>query len=173
MGSTAFARSNRSRKCRVIFCVLAVLSAITSVAKAARAEWPIDTLHKFVSGTEGDLLWGGLLIDSKGYIYGTDTTAGTKGYGSVFRLNPPAKGETIFNKTCSTCHGTYGEKWTYPNKIVKIRNTITALRPPICAARTASTMVKLLHIKTAVLAAPITTSSVLLASANTPANSLR
>jgi len=31
-----------------------------------------------------------------------------------------AKGEKIFNETCSKCHGTYGEKWTYPNKIVPI-----------------------------------------------------
>ncbi len=30
------------------------------------------------------------------------------------------KGETIFNANCSRCHGTYGAKWTYPNKIVPI-----------------------------------------------------
>src|SRR6516225_4431151 len=30
------------------------------------------------------------------------------------------KGEILFNETCSKCHGTYGEKWTYPNKIVPI-----------------------------------------------------
>jgi len=28
------------------------------------------------------------------------------------------RGAAIFNKTCSRCHGTYGESWTYPNKIV-------------------------------------------------------
>ncbi|HMF12599.1 MAG TPA: hypothetical protein VKE94_09845 [Gemmataceae bacterium] len=31
-----------------------------------------------------------------------------------------AKGEKIFTATCSRCHGTYGEKWTYPNKIVPL-----------------------------------------------------
>jgi mono/diheme cytochrome c family protein len=31
-----------------------------------------------------------------------------------------AKGEAIFTKTCSRCHGTYGENWTYPNKIVPL-----------------------------------------------------
>jgi cytochrome c5 len=31
-----------------------------------------------------------------------------------------AKGERIFEKTCSRCHGTYGENWTYPNKIIPI-----------------------------------------------------
>jgi mono/diheme cytochrome c family protein len=31
-----------------------------------------------------------------------------------------AKGEILFKETCSKCHGTYGEKWTYPNKIVPL-----------------------------------------------------
>ena len=30
------------------------------------------------------------------------------------------KGEKIFGKTCARCHGTYGEKWTYPNRIVPL-----------------------------------------------------
>jgi len=30
------------------------------------------------------------------------------------------KGEGLFVKTCARCHGTYGEKWTYPNKIVPL-----------------------------------------------------
>jgi mono/diheme cytochrome c family protein len=31
-----------------------------------------------------------------------------------------AKGEKVFEATCSKCHGTYGPNWTYPNKIVPI-----------------------------------------------------
>jgi hypothetical protein len=30
------------------------------------------------------------------------------------------KGAALFSKTCSRCHGTYGEKWTYPNRIVPL-----------------------------------------------------
>jgi mono/diheme cytochrome c family protein len=30
------------------------------------------------------------------------------------------QGETLFQENCARCHGTYGEKWTYPNKIVPI-----------------------------------------------------
>lgn len=30
------------------------------------------------------------------------------------------KGRAIFEQNCSSCHGTYGEKWTYPNKLVAI-----------------------------------------------------
>jgi hypothetical protein len=31
-----------------------------------------------------------------------------------------AKGEKLFTTNCSRCHGTYGEKWTYPNRVVPI-----------------------------------------------------
>jgi hypothetical protein len=30
------------------------------------------------------------------------------------------KGEAVFKANCSRCHGTYGEKWTYPNRIVPL-----------------------------------------------------
>jgi mono/diheme cytochrome c family protein len=38
------------------------------------------------------------------------------------------KGEAIFTKTCSRCHGIYGEKWTYPNKIVPLETIGTDRR---------------------------------------------
>jgi len=31
-----------------------------------------------------------------------------------------AKGEALFNDNCAKCHGTYGEKWTYPNKVIPL-----------------------------------------------------
>jgi mono/diheme cytochrome c family protein len=31
-----------------------------------------------------------------------------------------ARGEKVFNDTCARCHGTYGEHWTYPNRIVPL-----------------------------------------------------
>jgi mono/diheme cytochrome c family protein len=30
------------------------------------------------------------------------------------------KGEAIFQQTCARCHGSYGDHWTYPNKIVPL-----------------------------------------------------
>jgi mono/diheme cytochrome c family protein len=30
------------------------------------------------------------------------------------------KGEALFVKNCARCHGTYGENWTYPNKVVPL-----------------------------------------------------
>ena len=49
----------------------------------------------------------------------------------LFSLQPPkypfaidqtkaATGKAVFEKTCSKCHGTYGENGTYPNRIIKI-----------------------------------------------------
>ena len=31
-----------------------------------------------------------------------------------------AKGEALFKANCAKCHGTYGEKWTYPNKVIAL-----------------------------------------------------
>jgi mono/diheme cytochrome c family protein len=31
-----------------------------------------------------------------------------------------AQGEKLFRSNCTRCHGTYGEHWTYPNKIIPI-----------------------------------------------------
>jgi mono/diheme cytochrome c family protein len=31
-----------------------------------------------------------------------------------------ARGELLFNNNCAKCHGTYGEKWTYPNKVIAL-----------------------------------------------------
>jgi processive rubber oxygenase RoxA-like protein len=31
-----------------------------------------------------------------------------------------ARGEAIFTENCAKCHGSYGEKWTYPNKVIPL-----------------------------------------------------
>jgi mono/diheme cytochrome c family protein len=49
----------------------------------------------------------------------------------LYSLRPPkyphpvdetlaAKGKRVFTAHCSKCHGTYGEKWTYPNRVLPI-----------------------------------------------------
>lgn len=32
-----------------------------------------------------------------------------------------ARGEAVFKDNCARCHGTYGEKWSYPNKVVPLK----------------------------------------------------
>jgi mono/diheme cytochrome c family protein len=39
-----------------------------------------------------------------------------------------ARGEEVFKDTCARCHGTYGEKWTYPNKIIPVAEVGTDRR---------------------------------------------
>ena len=31
------------------------------------------------------------------------------------------KGEHLFGQHCAKCHGTYGEKWTYPNRVIPLK----------------------------------------------------
>jgi mono/diheme cytochrome c family protein len=49
----------------------------------------------------------------------------------IYSLRPPkypfpidqtlaTNGAAIFKDTCSRCHGTYGDNWTYPNKIIRL-----------------------------------------------------
>ena len=43
-------------------------------------------LHAFTGGTDGKYLYGGLILDPKGRIYGTTINGGTGGYGTVWRI---------------------------------------------------------------------------------------
>ncbi len=36
--------------------------------------------------------------------------------------NLASQGEKLFLKSCAKCHGTYGDEWTYPNKIVPLKD---------------------------------------------------
>jgi uncharacterized repeat protein (TIGR03803 family) len=60
--------------------------------------WTEKVLHSFGDATDGDFVFGGLLIDSSGNLYGTTALGGTVGYGTVFKLSPASGGgwaETI------------------------------------------------------------------------------
>jgi RoxA-like, cytochrome c-like len=52
--------------------------------------------------------------DIQAYIHGLEAPK----YPLPIDRNLARTGEKLFNVTCAKCHGTYGEKWTYPNKIV-------------------------------------------------------
>jgi hypothetical protein len=64
------------------------------------APWTESVLHTFQGGTsDGYYPWGGVILDSKGNLYGTTTRGGSgncDGYpgdcGVVFELSPPASG---------------------------------------------------------------------------------
>ena len=55
--------------------------------------WTEQVLHSFnANGTDGYYLYGGLIIDTAGNLYGTTNDGGTLGYGTVFELTPRQDG---------------------------------------------------------------------------------
>ncbi len=77
---------------------------LTPPATAGGA-WRLQVLHKFTGGSDGDVLTGGLILDSFGALYGTATRGGgvscgyEPGCGTVFKLTPPAAGRTAWTLT--------------------------------------------------------------------------
>jgi len=60
--------------------------------------WHEQVLYRFVAGTDGAGPNGGLILDTKGAVYGT-TFGGGRENGTVFRLTPPAKLGLRWGKT--------------------------------------------------------------------------
>ena len=71
--------------------------------------WKKVTLHRFAGGADGASPLGKLLLDRSGTLYGTTTQGGNGrcddgvgnivGCGTVFKLIPPAPGQTAWTKT--------------------------------------------------------------------------
>jgi uncharacterized repeat protein (TIGR03803 family) len=49
-------------------------------------------LHAFTGGSDGGTLWGSLLLDSRGNVYGTTSYGGDSGGGTIFELTPKPGG---------------------------------------------------------------------------------
>jgi uncharacterized repeat protein (TIGR03803 family) len=57
--------------------------------------WTKTVLYSFANGDDGSDPMGGLSIDGSGALYGTASRGGANGgWGTVFRLTPPAEGKT-------------------------------------------------------------------------------
>jgi uncharacterized repeat protein (TIGR03803 family) len=75
-----------ARQFRMIVALLAV------IASTASAQPKFKILHAF-SGSDGAGLWGNLIFDQKGNLYGTTGGGGPYKYGTVFELSPGPRGE--------------------------------------------------------------------------------
>jgi len=82
-------------------------SAALAAASLAHAQSPAPTetvLHKFHGGTDGANPHAGVISDSQGVLYGTTSLGGgtgcvaSLGCGTVFKLTPPATGQTKWTK---------------------------------------------------------------------------
>jgi uncharacterized repeat protein (TIGR03803 family) len=71
---------------------------LTPPAKGQTA-WIETVLHSFTGGSDGGLPYAGLIADKEGALYGTTSGGGIAGNGTVFKLTPPAKGQTAWIET--------------------------------------------------------------------------
>ncbi len=62
--------------------------------------WTENVLYTFSGGNDGATPIGGLVFDNAGNLYGTTSTGGSAGGGTVFELSPSGGGWT-FNLVCS------------------------------------------------------------------------
>jgi uncharacterized repeat protein (TIGR03803 family) len=62
--------------------------------------WTENALYSFTGGNDGATPIGGLVFDNAGNLYGTTSTGGSAGGGTVFELSPSGGGWT-FNLVCS------------------------------------------------------------------------
>jgi uncharacterized repeat protein (TIGR03803 family) len=61
--------------------------------------WSHQLLHSFGKDHDGNSPQGGLIIDTRGVLYGTTSRGGDSGFGTVFELSPPSAGETKWTET--------------------------------------------------------------------------
>jgi uncharacterized repeat protein (TIGR03803 family) len=52
-------------------------------------------LYTFTGGSDGGYPYGGLVVDKKGNLYGTANSGGVDGYGTLFKVVPKTKKETV------------------------------------------------------------------------------
>lgn len=64
--------------------------------------WRKTTLHRFAGGTAGANPYAGLIVDSRGALYGTTRSGGPKDTGTVFRIAPPVPPAKVWKKSVLT-----------------------------------------------------------------------
>ena len=70
--------------------------AVAQLVPHSNGTWTEHILHSFQDNSDGGVPRSGLVIDSKGSLFGTTTSGGTVGNGTVFRLRPGAGGSWAF-----------------------------------------------------------------------------
>ena len=93
-----------------IFAALAILACASVGAPSAHAQ-TFTVLHKFAGPPDGGFPNGGVILDSKGNIYGTTSEGGTGscdgGCGTVFELSQSGKETILYSFTGTNGDGKY------------------------------------------------------------------
>jgi uncharacterized repeat protein (TIGR03803 family) len=64
-----------------------------------QTRWTETVLYSFAGGIDGGQPWTGLIFDDEGALYGTTVKGGDADAGVVFKLTPPAAGQTRWTET--------------------------------------------------------------------------
>jgi len=75
-----------TRATSVLFALLLLASGVSAAPK-------YKVLHAFGLGNDGGGLWGSLVLDTRGNVYGSTSGGGVYDYGTVFELTPGLGGE--------------------------------------------------------------------------------
>lgn len=66
---------------------------------AGQTTWTLTTLHRFAGNADGCQPLGGVVADQTGALYGSAWTCGLYDAGLIFKLTPPAAGQTQWTDT--------------------------------------------------------------------------
>jgi uncharacterized repeat protein (TIGR03803 family) len=73
-------------------------------AAAGQTQWTETVLYSFTGGNDGSIpAFGSLILDQKGALYGATIRGGAANAGTVFKLTPPAAGQTQWAETVVYC----------------------------------------------------------------------
>ena len=100
LSDVSYLQGTRSGMRRFIVGLASFLAAASSTGVASAAP-TLTVLHSFTGYPDGIEPLGRLAMDSSGALYGTTFGGGTTGggFGTVFKLAPPAAGKTQWTKT--------------------------------------------------------------------------
>jgi uncharacterized repeat protein (TIGR03803 family) len=89
--------------------------SVFQLAPQSDGAWKPQIIHYFLGGTDGYLVYAGVIVDAAGNLYGTTGAGGADNYGVAYELSPGASGwtETLLHSFAS---GTGDGE--YPNPLV-------------------------------------------------------
>lgn len=67
---------------------------IFELAPQPDGSWTPQILYRFQGGTDGDLVYAGVILDAAGNLYGTTAAGGAHDVGTVYELSPSGSGWT-------------------------------------------------------------------------------